>query len=114
MAVSPWVSVLLLLLTPLTFLGDHLSACTLDGSDPILRPAEDWAPDQLELAVPRFPVMGPGLAHDSHLAREASALSLGFLTGRRGGWRDPGENLGGRGERSGEALRQMPARTSSC
>ena len=44
----------------------------------------------------RFPVIGPGLARDSHLASEASALSLDFLTGRRGAWRDPGERGEGR------------------
>ena len=30
-----------------------------------------------------------------------------FLTGRRGGWRDPGENQEALGERSGEALGQI-------
>ena len=43
------------------------------------------------------------------MAKEASALSLGFLTGRRGGWRDRGENQEARGERSGEALGQVGA-----
>ena len=31
----------------------------------------------------------------------------GFLTGRRGGWSDPGENQEALGERSGEALGQI-------
>ena len=71
-----------------------MSPCTLDESDPILR-AVPGTPLTNQPAVPRFPVIGPGLACDSPLANEASALSLGFLTGRRGVWRDLGENQRG-------------------
>ena len=71
-----------------------------------------YAPDQSEPAVPTFLVIGPGLARDSHFASEVSALSLGFLTCKAGGWRDPGEKQGARGEGSGEAEGQTPVRTS--
>ena len=105
-ALSPWVPGLLPLRTPWTFLGGPPVSTHFGwiGSHP--QSSARYAPDQSEPAVPSFPVIGPGLAN------EASALSLGVLTGRRGGWRHPGENQPGPWEEVGEALGQLPARTA--
>ena len=79
----------------------------MDGSDPILRPAPGMPLTNQSRQCQGSLWLVPGWAGDSTLATEASALSLGFLTGGRGvfGAALMG-NQGCRGERSEEAQGQ--------